>query len=101
NKYFYMISDRGFLSCFDARSGERTFMEKLGKHHSASPVFADGRVYLSDDEGVTYVLTGDGKFDVLARNELKDEVYASPAISHGQIFIRTLGALSCIAKKGQ
>lgn len=98
-KHFYMISDRGFLSSFDAKSGERTFMEKLGKHHSASPVLADGHVYMTDDDGITYVLSNDGKFNVLSRNELKDECYASPAISQGQIFIRTLGALYCIGKK--
>ncbi len=99
NKYFYMISDKGLLSCFEAKTGERTFMEKLGRHHSASPVFAGGHVYLSDDDGITYVLTGDGKFNVVSRNELKDECYASPAVSGGQIFIRTLNSLYCIGKK--
>jgi outer membrane protein assembly factor BamB len=98
-KYFYMISDRGYLSCFNAKTGERTFIEQLGKHHSASPVFADGHVYLTDDEGITYVMKGDGTFNVVRRNELKDECYASPAISHGQLFIRTLGSLYCIGKK--
>jgi outer membrane protein assembly factor BamB len=99
NKYFYMISDRGFLSCFHATTGERTFIEKLGNHHSASPVYAGGHVYLTDDAGVTYVLTDDGKFNVVSRNALHDECYASPAISNGQIFIRTLNTLYCIGKK--
>ena len=99
NKYFYMISDKGYLSCFDAKTGERTFMEKLGRHHSASPVYADGHVYLTDDEGITYVLKGNGAFDVVSRNELNDECYASPAISRGQIYIRTLNYLYCIGKQ--
>ena len=38
NKFFYMISDLGFLSCFESQTGKRTFMEQLGRHHSASPV---------------------------------------------------------------
>ena len=67
-KFFYMISDRGYLSCFEAKTGQRTFMEKLGNHHSGSPVLADGHVYLTDDDGVTYVLKGNGKFDVVSRN---------------------------------
>jgi outer membrane protein assembly factor BamB len=98
-KYFYMISDRGYLSCFHAKTGERTFIEQLGKHHSASPVYAGGHVYLTDDDGTTYVMKGGGTFNVVSRNGLKDECYASPAISHGQIFIRTLGSLYCIGKK--
>jgi len=98
-KFFYMISDKGYLSCFHAKTGERTFMEKLGKHHSASPVLADGHVYLSDDEGITYVLKANGKFDVVARNALNDECYASPAISGGQVYVRTLNYLYCIGKK--
>lgn len=99
NKYFYMISDKGYLSCFQAKTGERTFIEKLGRHHSASPVYADRHVYMTDDDGITYVLTDDGKFTVLARNELKDECYSSPAVSQGQIFIRTLKSLYCIGTK--
>jgi hypothetical protein len=68
-------------------------------HHSASPVYAGGHVYLTDDDGITYVLTDDGKFNVVSRNDLKDECYASPAVSQGQIFIRTLQSLYCIGKK--
>jgi outer membrane protein assembly factor BamB len=97
--YFYMISDLGYLSCFESKTGERSFLEQLGRHHSASPVLADGHVYLSDDDGMTYVLKGNGKFDLVNRNPLGDECYASPAISQGQIFIRTLKYLYCIGKK--
>ena len=98
-KFFYMISDLGYLSCFDAHSGERSFYEKLGNHHSGSPVLADGHVYLTDDDGFTYVLKDDGKFDLTSRNPLSDPCYSSPAVSQGQIFIRTLNHLYCIGKK--
>jgi outer membrane protein assembly factor BamB len=97
--YFYMISDLGPLSCFEAKTGKRLWIEELGKHHSASPVLADGRVYLTDDDGITYVLKADGTSEILARNALNDECYSSPAISHGQIFIRTLSGLWCIGRK--
>lgn len=97
--YFYMISDLGPLSCFEAKTGKRLWMEDLGRHHSGSPVLADGKVYLTDDDGITYVLKADGKFDLLARNPLEDECYSSPAISQGQIFIRTMKYLWCIGRK--
>jgi outer membrane protein assembly factor BamB len=98
-KSFYMISDRGWLSCFEAQTGKRHFMEQLGRHHSASPILADGHVYLTDDDGITYVLPGNDTFNVASRNPLGDECYSSPAVSQGQLFIRTLNHLYCIGKK--
>jgi outer membrane protein assembly factor BamB len=98
-KYFYMISDLGYLSCFEAQTGKRVFMEQLGRRHSASPILADAHVYLTDDDGITYVLKANGAFDVVSRNPLGDECRASAAVSQGQIFIRTLHHLYCIGKK--
>jgi outer membrane protein assembly factor BamB len=98
-KFFYMISDLGFLSCFEAQTGSRTFMEQLGRHHSGSPVLAGGHVYLTDDDGITYVLKGNGAYDVVSRNPLGDDCFSSPAVSQGQIFIRSTHYLYCIGKK--
>jgi hypothetical protein len=96
DKYFYVVSDLGWLNCFEAKTGNRLWLELLGRHHSASPVLAEGHLYFADDDGITYVLKAGPKFAVIARNELKDECYASPAISRGQIFIRTLHYVYCI-----
>ena len=96
---FYMISDSGNLSCFDAKSGKRLFMEKLGEHHSGSPVLADGHVYLTDDAGITYVLKAGPTFELVSANPLGDKCFSSPAISGGQIFIRTNHALVCVGKR--
>jgi outer membrane protein assembly factor BamB len=98
-KSFYMISDLGYLSCFDSQTGERKFIEQLGRHHSGSPILADNHVYMTDDDGVTYVLKANGSFDVVSRNPLGEECYSSPAVSRGQIFIRTANHLYCIGKK--
>lgn len=96
---FYMISDSGNLSCFEAATGKRLFMEKLGDHHSGSPVLAAGHVYLTDDAGVTYVLKAGPKFELVSQNLLGDACYSSPAVSRGQIFIRTDHALTCVGRK--
>jgi outer membrane protein assembly factor BamB len=96
--HFWVISDLGYLSSFDAKSGKRTFLEHLGRHHSASPVVAAGHVYLTDDDGVTHVLKAGGTFEPVARNPLGEECYSSPAVSHGQLFIRTSGHVWCIGK---
>jgi outer membrane protein assembly factor BamB len=98
DKYFYVISDQGWLSCFEAQSGRRRWMKQLGRHHSASPMLADGRIYLTDDDGITYILKAGPDFEVIARNSLNDECYSSPAISHGHLFIRTNHYLYCIGK---
>ncbi|MSQ95850.1 MAG: serine/threonine protein kinase [Gemmataceae bacterium] len=98
-KYFYMMSDLGWLSSFESQTGKRTFLDQLGRHHSGSPILADGHVYITDDDGITYVLKGNGAFDVVSRNPLGDACYSSPAVAQGQIFIRTLQHLYCIGKK--
>jgi outer membrane protein assembly factor BamB len=98
-KHFFVVSDGGQASCFDARTGQRHWMQRLGKHHSASPVAADGYLYFPDDDGVTWVLKAGERFDVAAKNDLGEEVHASPAIAGGQIFIRGLHDLYCIGVK--
>jgi outer membrane protein assembly factor BamB len=71
----------------------------VGRHVSASPVLADGHVYVTDDDGITHVLKAGGTFDVVGENALADKCSASPAVAHGQIFLRTWGHLYCIGKQ--
>lgn len=99
DRWIYMISDMGDMSCFEAKTGSRRWMEPLGRHHSGSPVYADGHIYLTDDDGITYVLKAGADFEIVARNELGENCYSSPAVSHGQFFIRTQSHLWCIGKK--
>ncbi len=94
--YFFFVNDEGFGSCRDARTGQQLWKERLGNHHSASPVSAGGYLYFLDDNGITYVLKPGPTFELVAKNELGEECYASPAIAHGQMFIRTLHHLYCI-----
>jgi outer membrane protein assembly factor BamB len=101
NGHFYVISDVGYLGCLEAKTGKRLWMHKLGRHHSASPVLIEGHLYLTDDAGVTYVLKADGDFKVLHKNPLGEECYASPAVSHGHLFLRTLHHLVCIGEEGE
>ncbi len=97
--HFFVVADRGLATCFDAKTGRREWQEKLGRHHSASAVAAGGNLYFLDDDGKMFVLKAGPKFELLAKNELGEECYASPAISRGQLFIRTLGNLYCIGAR--
>jgi outer membrane protein assembly factor BamB len=93
--HFFVVSDAGYLNCLEAKTGRLLWTEKLGRHHSASPVLADGRFYFPDDNGNVWVVKASDKFEVLQKNELGEECYSSPAVSHGQIFIRGLNHLFC------
>jgi outer membrane protein assembly factor BamB len=93
--YFLVVSDPGFANCLDAKTGELMWQEKLGPHH-ASLVSANGLVYFIGDSGVTTVVKPGKTFEVVAKNELGEGVFASPAISQGQLFIRADKHLYCI-----
>ena len=98
-RYLLMVADSGIASCFEARTGKRHWMERLPGGHSPSPVSADGLVYFVSDRGVTTIIHPSETFAVIAKNELGEPVSASPAISQGQIFLRTHQHLYCIGSK--
>jgi outer membrane protein assembly factor BamB len=100
-KYFYVVNDRGIMWCLDARTGTEIYGQQRIKPgtYSASPVLADGRIYVTNEDGLTTVVKAGPKFEVLAENALNDYCLSSPAISDGQIFIRTAQNLYCIGKK--
>lgn len=100
-KYFYVVNDRGIMSCLDARSGAEIYTQQRLKPgtYSGSPVLADGKIYVTNEDGLTSVVQAGPKFEILAENALTDYSLSSPAISDGQIFIRTSQTLYCIGKK--
>lgn len=100
-KYFYVVNDRGIVWCFDAKTGQELYGQQRIKPatYSASPVLADGKIYVTSEDGLTTVIKAGPKFEVLAENNLDDYCLSSPAISEGQIFIRTAHYLYCIGKK--
>jgi outer membrane protein assembly factor BamB len=100
-KYFYVVDDRGVMWCLDAKTGEAIYGPQRIKTgtYSSSPVLADGKLYITNEDGLTTVVRAGPKFEVLAENNLNDFCLSSPAISEGQIFIRTTQHLYCIGKR--
>ncbi len=92
----YMVGEQGIVSCIDAGNGDTVWRKRIGGAFSASPVAADGKIYLLNEEGETIVLLAGRDPKILARNELNERCLASPAISGGQIFIRSDQHLICI-----
>jgi outer membrane protein assembly factor BamB len=99
--YFYIVDDKGIARCLDAKSGEGIWGPQRLKPgvYSSSPVLADHKVYVVNEEGMTTVLRAGRNFEILAENSLDDLCLSSPAISDGQIFIRTAQFLYCIGKR--
>ncbi len=96
--YFLVVSDSGVAHCFDAKTGELAWTERLGEEH-ASLVSAEGRVYFLNVRGVMNVVKCGPEFVPLAQNEIGERCFASPAISQGQILLRGDKHLFCIGGK--
>lgn len=97
--YFYMVDDRGLVTCLDAKTGTVIWGPEATTEGivSASPILTDGKLYIINENGVTSIVSVGKEFKLLATNEL-DGTYtlASPAVSGSQLFIRTSTHLYCI-----
>ncbi|MFW5693061.1 MAG: PQQ-binding-like beta-propeller repeat protein [Thermoguttaceae bacterium] len=94
--YFLVASDNGIVSCFEADTGHRHWMQRTAPHYSASSVSAEGLVHLTDDRGTTKIVRPGPEWELVAENELGENCYSSAAISQGRIFLRGERHLYCI-----
>ena len=94
--YLFTITEGGIVMCLQGDTGQVVWQERLSGSFSASPVAAEGHIYLLSDAGETTVVDGGPRFKVVARNSVEEKTQASIAISHGQLFIRTVNNLFCI-----
>lgn len=97
-----VADDHGIANCFDKQTGERLWRARLGRHFSASLLSADGLAYFLADDGLTTVLRpGRTEPEIIAKNPLQGDFYASPAVSQGELFLRSTEALYCIGDGSQ
>ncbi|MCZ6632557.1 MAG: PQQ-binding-like beta-propeller repeat protein, partial [bacterium] len=100
--YFYMLNDRGLITCLNAKTGEVIWGPERTSQGtvSSSPLLADGKLYLLNEDAVTTVVQAGPEFKVLATNELDGEyTLSSPVVSGSQVFIRTATHLYCIGEE--
>jgi len=99
--YVYVVNDRGIMWCLDAKTGKEIYgRQRLRPStYSGSFVLADGKLYITNEDGLTSVVRAGPKFELLAENNFDDYTLSSPAISDGQIFIRTTGWLWAIGRR--
>lgn len=86
----YVVADNGIATCLDAKTGEQRWQQRLGGNFSASLLYADGRIYMLDENGKTYVIepTKD-EYRELAVNELPGRTLATIAAADESLFLRT------------
>ena len=92
----YMATENGILTVTDTSSGDIVWQERLGNMFAASPVSANGHIYLLSEDGETVVITAEREPRIVARNQLPYRTLASPAIVDGMILIRSDHHLFCI-----
>ena len=92
----YMANDAGIVTCLDPASGQKVWQQRIEGIFTASPVAADGKIYLVSETGETIVLAAGREPRVLERNPIGERSVASPALSDGQIFLRTDEHLFCV-----
>jgi outer membrane protein assembly factor BamB len=95
----YMLSDAGIASCLDAKTGKAHWQERIGGNCSASPVYADGRIYFQNEEGLGVVIEAGKEFRKLAGNPLNERTLASYAVGDGALFIRSEKHLYRVQKR--
>ena len=100
NERLYIVKSGGLASCYDARDGtvlwERTRLGNLGDYY-ASPIAADGKVFITGRNGFILVLQDVPQLNVLFRNDLGEEIIGTPAIADSRFFVRSRENIICIS----
>jgi hypothetical protein len=102
--YLYICRNNGILLCYDARTGEEVYKNRVGSMRSAfsaSPIAADGKLYFTDEYGGIHIIKAGSEFEHLNTNELNESCLATPSISGNLLFVRTLGHLFAIGEGGK
>lgn len=97
-EYYLVVSDSGIAHCFEAKSGRIVWEERMKEHH-ASLASAEGNVYFINDFGTLRVVTPGETYQLVSESEMGEKVFASPALSEGQIFVRGEKTLFCLGTR--
>jgi outer membrane protein assembly factor BamB len=99
-KHFFVLSDAGIATLLEAKTGKVVWSERLGSRlHRSSPLLINDLIFCLADDGQMFVLKAGPEFEVVAKNAIGQECHATPAVSDGQLFIRSATHLWCIGRK--
>ena len=95
----YVVSDKGIMTCLDTQSGTVHWTSRLGGNFSSSPLFADGRIYVGNRDGATFVIKPGKDYELLATNQLDGRIFATPAAVDRALYLRSDTALYKLEKR--
>jgi outer membrane protein assembly factor BamB len=101
-EHLYVLLNNGVLAAYTVKTGQRVYQERLGGtggSFSASPVAADGKIYLLSEDGDVFVVKAGATYALLAKNSMGEVLMATPAISNGVLIIRGLKDIFAIGQK--
>jgi outer membrane protein assembly factor BamB len=96
----FFNSEQGVVTCLDAKNGKEVWVARLKGPFSASPLYAEGRLYFFNQDGAAYVVEAGRTWKLLATNTLDDGFMASPAVAGKSLFLRTKTHLYCVERGG-
>ncbi len=101
--YYYTLFDQGFLTCHDAKTGKEIYgkqrIDPAAGAFTSSPIAANGKLYLSSEDGDTFIVQAGPEYKLLGKNTLDEMIMATPAMVNGSLVIRTASKLYRIARK--
>jgi len=97
----YMVRNGGILTCVNAQTGSVLYRARIGAGgaYFSSPIAINGKIYVASGEGTVVVLAGGDKLEVLARNDLREEIFSTPAVAAGTLYVRTVKRLYAFGDK--
>jgi outer membrane protein assembly factor BamB len=98
----YVLNNNGLFDCYDWKTGEEIYRQRLpiiGSGFSASPIAADGRIYLSNEDGDMLVIAAGRKFEHLGTNSIGELLMATPALSEGVMYVRSAQSVLAVGRK--
>ena len=94
-----MLADNGVFSAYVAQTGELVYQQRLPSSFSASPVAADGKLYLASEDGDVFVVKAGRQYELLSKNVMGQPLMATPALSDGMLIVRAQDALYALGER--
>jgi outer membrane protein assembly factor BamB len=99
NGLLFIATTYGVFACFDAKTGEKIWDQEYGDAFYSSPVYADGKVYITDMSGKTHIVKATKEYQLIGTPELGDKAVCSPVFADGKVYLRGMNQLYCLGSK--
>lgn len=99
NGLLYVATTYGVLACFDAKTGTKNWSQEFSDAFYGSPVFADGKVYITDMTGRTTIVKATKDYQLIGKPEIGEKTVCSPVFQDGRVYLRGVKNLYCLGSK--